>query len=165
MFPPPAPFSPVSSAQLAVAALFGASVMAISAFYIHKRSVDQVLDRLLNIRNRRHLQQLSDDEECDLSDFNENAETDKNVIIWRSESKLLSSEDGQNKDGYSDEARDYRVSCSMPNASTPKIEWRSEESGADIRISNSLGKIDSIPTDLPPLRTYQRDGMFSVFFN
>ncbi|KAL8533930.1 hypothetical protein ACS0TY_010092 [Phlomoides rotata] len=158
MFPPPAPFSPVSSAQLAVAALFGASVMAISAFYIHKRSVDQVLDRLLNIRNRRHLQQLSDDEECDLSDFNENAETDKNVIIWKSESKSLSSEDGQNKDGYSDEARDYRVSSSMPNASSPKNEWRSEESGADIRISYSLGKIDSIPTNIPPHRTDQRDG-------
>lgn len=111
------------------------------------------------------MQQLSDDEDCDLSDFNENVETDKNVSIWRSESKLLSSEDGQNKDGYSDEAMDYRVSSSVPNAPTPENEWPSEKSGADIRVSNSLGKIDSISPDLRPLGTDQRDGMSSVLFN
>lgn len=41
-----------SPIQLALATLFGASVMAISAFYIHKRSVDQVLDRLIKLRRK-----------------------------------------------------------------------------------------------------------------
>lgn len=150
-----------------VAALFGASAMAISAFYIHKRSVDQVLDRLLNIRRRRLRQLLSDDEECDFLDYNENAETDKNVIIWRSKNKLLSSFDDHNKDGYGDDVRDYRVSSSMPNVSVPKNEWYNEEAGTAMRsaMSNSLSKIDLISSDLPSVRTYQRDGMFFLFFN
>ncbi|GLT64239.1 hypothetical protein SLA2020_367450 [Shorea laevis] len=41
-----------SSLHLAMAALVGASLMAISAFYIHKRSVDQVLQRLIDIRRK-----------------------------------------------------------------------------------------------------------------
>ncbi|KAM1352697.1 hypothetical protein ACFX14_032319 [Malus domestica] len=36
-----------SSVHLAMAAFIGASLMAISAFYIHKCSVDQVLERLI----------------------------------------------------------------------------------------------------------------------
>ncbi|KAI3905779.1 hypothetical protein MKW92_028605 [Papaver armeniacum] len=38
------------SLQLAMAAFVGASLMAVSAFYIHKRSVDQILQRLIEIR-------------------------------------------------------------------------------------------------------------------
>jgi AMP deaminase len=44
--------SPTSSLHLAMAALVGASLIAISAFYIHKRSVDQVLQRLIEIRRK-----------------------------------------------------------------------------------------------------------------
>ncbi|KAM1925933.1 hypothetical protein ACFX13_033166 [Malus domestica] len=36
-----------SSVHLAMAAFIGTSLMAISAFYIHKRSIDQVLERLI----------------------------------------------------------------------------------------------------------------------
>lgn len=153
---PPPPFSPVSSAQLAVAALFGASVMAISAFYIHKRSVDQVLDRLINIR-RRHHHILSDDEHCEYPDCDDNSEADRNVILWRSRNKVLSSSEDHIKDGESDAVRDYRVSSSMPNYSTLK----NERGGEDVypTLPNSLGKIDSISSDLPPVRTGQRDGM------
>ncbi|KAI3467409.1 hypothetical protein Pfo_024072 [Paulownia fortunei] len=160
MFSPQPPFSPVSPIQLTVAALFGASVMAISAFYIHKRSVDQVLDRLLNLRRRRRRHPLSDDEEFEFSDYNENEETDKNVIIWRRKNKLLNSFDDHNEDSYDDEVRDYRVSSSMPNVSVPKNEWCSEEAGIAMRsaLSNSLGKTDLFSSDLPPALTDQRDG-------
>ncbi|OVA12017.1 Adenosine/AMP deaminase domain [Macleaya cordata] len=40
-----------SSLQLAMAAFVGASLMAISAFYIHKRSVDQILERLIELHS------------------------------------------------------------------------------------------------------------------
>ncbi|KAK4479751.1 hypothetical protein RD792_015283 [Penstemon davidsonii] len=143
MYSPPQPFSPVSPVQLAVAALFGASVMAISAFYIHKRSVDQVLDRLLNLR--RH---PLDDDELEFSDFNENAESSKNVSIWRRKNKLLNEADDTNYD--------FGVSTSVSNVSVAK----SEEAGVATRsgISNSLDNNDLIPSDLPPLRTNQRVG-------
>ncbi|KAL1550971.1 AMP deaminase [Salvia divinorum] len=144
MFSPPPPFSPVSSAQLAVAALFGASVMAISAFYIHKRSVDQVLDRLINIRHRRNHHLLSDNEHCEFSDFDDNSETEDHTI----------------KDGESDAVRDCRVSPSMPNYSSLKNERGGEEAGIAVypTLPNSLGKLESISSDLPPVRTGQRDG-------
>ncbi|XP_011086412.1 AMP deaminase [Sesamum indicum] len=159
MFSPPPPFSPVSPIQLAVAALFGASVMAISAFYIHKRSVDQVLDRLINLR-RRHHHQLSDDEEYEYSEYSENVETDRNVIIWRSKNKVLNSFDDHNEDKDGDKVRNYRVSSSLPNVSVSKNEWCSEGAGAPIRssMSTSLGEVDLISSDLPPIRTDQRDG-------
>ncbi|KAG8366285.1 hypothetical protein BUALT_Bualt17G0060500 [Buddleja alternifolia] len=161
MYPPPPPFSPATPLQLAVAALFGASVMTISAFYIHKRSVDQALDRLLNLRRRHHHHHLSDDEEIELSDHNENAAIDsRNVVIWRSESKVLNSfDDDDDEDSYGAEVRDYRVSSSMPNVSVPKSEWSSEKAAMAARsaMSNSLDKIDLIYSDLPPLRT-ERDG-------
>ncbi|KAK6160032.1 hypothetical protein DH2020_003413 [Rehmannia glutinosa] len=148
MFSPPPPFSSVSPIQLTVAALFGASVMAISAFYIHKRSVDQVLDRLLNLRRRRHHHPLSDDEEFEFSVYNENAETDRNVIMWRRKNKLLNSFDHDNEDSYGDEVRDYRVSSSMPNVSVPKNEWVGKEAGV----------ADLISSDTTLVRTDQRDG-------
>ncbi|KAK7274693.1 hypothetical protein RIF29_15790 [Crotalaria pallida] len=51
--------------HLAMAALFGASFMALSAFYIHRRTVDQVLRRLTDIRRsspRRNLNRQLDDQ-------------------------------------------------------------------------------------------------------
>ncbi|GFP91591.1 amp deaminase [Phtheirospermum japonicum] len=162
MFPQP-PFSPASPVQLTVAALFGASVMAISAFYLHKRSVDQVLDRLLNLRRRRHhIHSQTDDEEFEFSDCNEkNAETDKNVTIWRSENKFLdNSFDDDNEVVYGDEVRGYRVSSSLPNVSVRKNDWVREESGVAARSEtfNSLDKTDFISSDLPPVRINQSDG-------
>ncbi|KAL0364092.1 UNVERIFIED_CONTAM: AMP deaminase [Sesamum angustifolium] len=159
MFSLPPPFSPVSPIQLGLAALFGASVMAISAFYIHKRSVDEVLDRLINLRRRRH-HQLSDDEEFEYSDYYENAETARNVIIWRSKNKVLNSFDDHNEDKDGDKVRSYRVSSSLPNVSVSKNDWCSEGAGDPIRaaMSTSLGEVDLISSDLPPIRTDQRDG-------
>ncbi|KAL2543061.1 AMP deaminase [Abeliophyllum distichum] len=142
------PFSSsVSPAQLAIAALFGASVMAISAFYIHKRSVDQVLDRLLNLRRHQYIS----DSDAEDSDY---AERNMNVNIWRRKSKLLNSfdkndYDNDNKEEEEEEVRNYRVSCSMPNVMLMKNEWNNED---------SLDNIDLIPSNLPALRTDQRDG-------
>ncbi|KAL8035646.1 hypothetical protein ABFX02_12G111100 [Erythranthe guttata] len=158
MYPPAPPSSAVSPIQLAVAALFGASVMAISAFYIHKRSVDQVLDRLLNLRRSRRHRQLPDDEELEFSDYNENAETDNNVSIWRSNNKLSGSFDDRIDD--SGEVRDYRVSSSIPAASIPKSN-RSVEAGnvsSSAANSDSLDNVHLISSDLPPVRIDQRDG-------
>ncbi|GAB2279187.1 hypothetical protein Dimus_013837 [Dionaea muscipula] len=45
--------APTSAIHLAVAALLGASLMAISAFFIHKRSVDKILDRLIEIGDQK----------------------------------------------------------------------------------------------------------------
>ncbi|CAA0834717.1 AMP deaminase [Striga hermonthica] len=154
MFPQP-PFSPVSPIQLTVAALFGASVMAISAFYIHKRSVDQVLDRLLNLRRRRRCHSLSEDEELDISYCIENAQTDNNVNIWRSKTRFLNDPiDRDNEDRYGDEAMNYRVSSSVPSVSVRRTEWVGEEAG----ISVPLDKDELISSDLPQIRTGQRDG-------
>lgn len=165
MFSPPSPFSPVSSAQLAVAALFGASVMAISAFYIHKRSVDQVLDRLINIR-RRHHDLPSDDEHCEFSDFDENSETDRNIALWTSRHKLVSSSEDHVMDGESDKVREYRVSSSMPNYSAQRNERGGEEDGVAVYPTrqNTLGKLDSISSDLLPVRINLRDGVIVYLF-
>ncbi|XP_022891590.1 probable AMP deaminase [Olea europaea var. sylvestris] len=140
----PPPFSSsVSPVQLAVAALFGASVMAISAFYIHKRSVDQVLDRLLNLRRHQYVSD-SDAEDSDC------AERKMNVNIWRRKNKLLNSFDKNDCDNNEEEdVGNYTVSCSMPNVMVTKNELNNED---------SFDKIDLIPSNLPPLQTDRRDG-------
>ena len=64
---------PPSMLHLAMAAFFGASLMAISALFIHKRTVDQVLERLIQVRRRNIVfrdDQLVDGEvEQDKQDF------------------------------------------------------------------------------------------------
>ncbi|GAB2220545.1 hypothetical protein Drorol1_Dr00008205 [Drosera rotundifolia] len=50
MAPPP---PPISAIHLAAAAFFGASLMAVASFFIHKRSVDRILDRLIELRARK----------------------------------------------------------------------------------------------------------------
>ncbi|KAG9455742.1 hypothetical protein H6P81_000250 [Aristolochia fimbriata] len=44
--------SAASALDLAIAALVGASLMAVSAFYLHRRSVDQLIQRMILIRKR-----------------------------------------------------------------------------------------------------------------
>ena len=73
---PPSSSSIPASLHLAMAALVGASLMALSAFYIHKRSVDQVLHRLIEIRrtpsraagNRFLDDEVDEEEESELCD-------------------------------------------------------------------------------------------------
>ncbi|XP_051146127.1 probable AMP deaminase isoform X2 [Andrographis paniculata] len=154
---PELPSSPASPFQLAVAALFGASVMALSAFYIHKRSVDQVFNRLIKLRHRAR-RQFTDDEEVDFSDWN--ADNDKSVNVWRSNNTVLNlnSFDDGNEDGYGQEAVDYRVSSSMPNVTVLKNERKESGFSRTSEMPDSSGETELIPTDLPPARTDYRDG-------
>ncbi|KAL6513849.1 hypothetical protein OROHE_019305 [Orobanche hederae] len=155
MFPHP-PFSTASPIQLTVAALFGASVMAISAFYIHKRSVDEVLNRLLNLRRRRHIHSRSDDDEFEFSERKDTAGTDMNVVIWRNKNKSLdNSFDHDNEGSCADEERDYRVSSSMTNVSGRRSEWDSKEGGVAVctEMLNSSDKSELISSDVQLVRT------------
>ncbi|XP_071927073.1 probable AMP deaminase isoform X3 [Coffea arabica] len=159
-----------SPVQLALAALLGASVMAISAFYIHKRSVDQVLDRLIKLR-RKHLPSstlrnhynchiVSDADEED-ADYSAAAYSEECINRGRRDKLSTSFDniDGIIGDGVEEEEKArvglYRVWSSMPNVRTSN-EWIDEEEKK--ALSNLLDhNLDIISSDLPPLRTQQRD--------
>ncbi|KZV32253.1 putative AMP deaminase [Dorcoceras hygrometricum] len=147
------PLSSASPLQLAVAALFGASVMAISAFYIHKRSVDQVIDRLIDLRRRHpNSQHLSDEEEIESLGFNDSI---KSLNVFQHDENVLSSFHDE-EDNHS---RECKVSSSVPNVSLSKDEWINDAYVAHTRfaVSKSLDKTGSIVSDFPPPRTDQRD--------
>lgn len=156
-----------SSLHLAMAALVGASFMAISAFYIHKRAVDQVLDRLIQIRHKHPLghdlaEQLEEDEEeyerVDVSDRiacpgpDDDAVSDQQNCVSRSVDDSV--------------LRRYRMSSSLPNISFGN-DWQEEDAKFDeaVRIkarecsTSSLDKLNTVPTGLPPLQTTRRLGM------
>jgi AMP deaminase len=155
--------SSASPIHLALATLFGASVMAISAFYIHKRSVDQVLDRFIKLRCKSLpddpsvISESAGDEESyggAISAADGEIETDGN--IWR-HGEVSRSLD-QNTINY------YRASSSMLNVGLSH-EWMDEDGNPrkTMRIENqalsaSLDKLDLIASGLPPLRTDQRQG-------
>lgn len=165
-----------SPSQLALAALLGASVMAISAFYIHKRSVDQVLDRLIKLRRKhrpsstlrnhcnRHIVSDAEEEEDDYSAAacSEECIDRSSRIIWRRDKLSTSFDniDGNNGDGVDEEENArvglYRVSSSMPNVRISN-EWIDEE---EKKASSNLldDNIYIISSNLPPLRTQPRDG-------
>ncbi|KAL3501320.1 hypothetical protein ACH5RR_035769 [Cinchona calisaya] len=150
-----------SPLQLALAALFGASVMAISAFYIHKRSVDQVLDRLIKLR--RKCPPSDADEDADDSPACNQVIRSSGKSIWK-RNQLLKSSDTINlnstDDGQVEEENLllglYRVSSSMPNVRITN-DWIDEEDKRTPFISVDHN-LDFVSSNLPPLRTHQRDG-------
>lgn len=106
--------SPSSSLQLAMAALVGASLMAISAFFIHKRSVDQVLDRLITIR-RNSLLKEKEKETVVVDDKNHDEDEEHGsdgelILIDRKICVSHSLDDDTAIPSY------RRMSSSMPNA-------------------------------------------------
>ncbi|KAK1381291.1 AMP deaminase [Heracleum sosnowskyi] len=128
-----------TSLHLALATLFGASVMAISAFYIHKRSVDQVLHRLNKLRRKssrldtfttNENKFVSDADVYKFAEYSRGIEVDESSVEW------------------------YRVSSSVPNVGSPN-EWLNQDSINS--MSNSM-EINLIPSGLPPLRTDHTDG-------
>ncbi|KAH9709331.1 AMP deaminase [Citrus sinensis] len=133
--------SSTSSLQLAMAALVGASLMAISAFYIHKRAVDQVLDRLVEIR--RKLPQKSDthfeeeegeeeDGDTEEGDFEEDFGSDGYAIMrQQSQSRLSRSLEDST-------LRRYGISSSLPNVSVRN------DCGSGTRLA-SLGRLPRTP--------------------
>ncbi|PHU02696.1 putative AMP deaminase [Capsicum chinense] len=149
-----------SQMQLAIAALFGASVMAISAFYLHKRSVDQVLERLLKLRRKRRRQSsLVGGSDGDDFDFNEDDEIDHvmlNSIDHNNNNNVVVEEDDYDyDDNDSSVLAIYRVSSSMPNVRVSN-EWMNEEDSSFDKevqcaaekkvLMNSVEKLNSIPS-------------------
>lgn len=148
--------------HMAMAALVGASLMAISAFYVHKRSVDQVLHRLIDIR--RGGPAKADDhgggERGDCDDAEAEVETNRKMR-GRGPSRSL------------DKAAlcCRRVSSSLPNAVLDSS-WFDEESNFDPPKPFSVqdfsschfDKLNSIPSGLPPLQTAPKDGMYFPCF-
>ncbi|XP_024994094.1 probable AMP deaminase isoform X1 [Cynara cardunculus var. scolymus] len=137
--------SPLSPIHFALATLFGASVMAISAFYIHKRSVDQVIDRLIKLRRRpdrnypEH-QEFSGYEDGDIDADNR--------------SYLDDDDDDDGAGAYVMNNHSYGMSCSLPNVGLAN-EWMSEKVGKPV----SFGSLEKLVSDnLPPLRMNQRQG-------
>ncbi|CAH1414273.1 unnamed protein product [Lactuca virosa] len=136
--------SPLSPIHFALATLFGASVMAISAFYIHKRSVDQVIDRLIKLR-RRPDRLLTDHE--DFSGY-EDGDIDTDDRVY------LDDDDDDDGDDYVRNTHAYGMSCSLPNVGLAN-EWTSENASKPV----SFGSLEKLISDnLPPLRMNQRQG-------
>eukprot|EP01018_Ginkgo_biloba_P003890 Gb_35523 [translate_table: standard] len=151
-----------SALQLAMAALVGASVMAVSAFYLHKRTVDQLLERTLEFRRQIAYEDGTVDDE-----LQENGDEEENYKQkrrhqrnrrWRKPDSPSRSRDG----AY------CRSSSSMPDVTTAA--WSNggldyygkpcAKSPSNIDYKNrigSFGNLSSIPPGLPRVHT-QREG-------
>ncbi|KAG2702230.1 hypothetical protein I3760_06G080900 [Carya illinoinensis] len=152
--------SSTSSLHLAMAALAGASLMAISAFYIHKRSVDQVLQRLINIRRKptrgAHNRFVIEDDEAE-----EVLEDDGG---WGSDGEMAV-DPRMSRSLDENMIPPYRISSSMPNVAS-RNDWLEEGPEPDQPLLGfrargfgySLDKLNLIPLGLRPLRMDQRDG-------
>ncbi|XP_009590592.1 probable AMP deaminase [Nicotiana tomentosiformis] len=152
-----------SHMQLALAALFGASVMAISAFYLHKRSVDEVLERLVKLRRKRHHTFSASDSETEDFGIYEDDEID-NVSTRNVYSSNLSKEPIDNADDdddcYDDNVlRSYRVSSSMPNVRVSN-QWMDEESSFDRTVQCADKKPSSNSVENPSLILSSGDERF-----
>lgn len=132
--------------------------MAISAFYVHKRSVDQVLNRLIDIR-RRGPAKVDDRDEEDQDDY---SDTEMGVEIDR---KMW----GQSPSRSLDKSAlcSSRVSSSLPNAVLDRS-WFNEDTDFDPPEPCSIQDfssfhfdiLDSIPPGLPSLQTASKDGTY-----
>ncbi|CAK7332807.1 unnamed protein product [Dovyalis caffra] len=142
-----------------MAALVGASLMAISAFFIHKRSVDQVLDRLITIRRKSVLKshRKGKEEEIDMVDnnnYDEDEEYGSDGELMRIDRKMCVSRSLDDNRAIPS----YRISSSMPNA-VLNNDWFDEESmrfGPGARGEDN--NLNFIPSGLPPLHTVPREG-------
>ncbi|KAD0955783.1 hypothetical protein E3N88_43510 [Mikania micrantha] len=137
--------SSLSPIHFALATLFGASVMAISAFYIHKRSVDQVIDRLIKLR-RRPDRRYHDKEGFNGYEDGDFDNDDRNYL-----------DDDEDDDGGGDylmNKHGFGVSCSLPNVGTSD-ELMNERASKPV----AFGSLEKLVSDsLPPLRMNQRQG-------
>ncbi|CAH9090207.1 unnamed protein product [Cuscuta epithymum] len=155
--------APASKVHLALAAFFGASVMAISAFYIHKRSVDQALDRIINLLRG----QPSFPYPASVQESGSDKEEERDVVRGRNirSHNDLSNTAAQNGDGYhcGDKVLNkYGVSSSMPNT---RIEWMDGDANfdrplqyEDKALPAELMERNRVPSDLPQLKMDNGDG-------
>ncbi|OMP11724.1 hypothetical protein COLO4_03714, partial [Corchorus olitorius] len=166
--------SAVPSLHLAMAALLGASLMAISAFYIHKRSVDHVIDRLVEIRRecrpRSRVFSDGDDEEGESKeveheqeDGEQEVEDDEEVECYKGGSLEHKSNLSKSFEEQMELLTSNRMSSSMPNVAL-RNEWFEEDAKFDQAVrervqtcsASSLDKLNFIPSGLPPLQTTRR---------
>ncbi|XP_021731135.1 AMP deaminase-like isoform X3 [Chenopodium quinoa] len=171
-----------SMVHLAMAAFFGASLMAISALFIHKRSVDQILERLIEVRRRKVVYR-----DTRLMD----GEVEEVAVVEEEEEEELGVEDygGDGNEGFNlqdddeEEEREvrgqvwgvpsksgveenldmnlipsYGISSSVPNFGKFSNDWVEDDSNIH-GLSSSLDK-----SHLPLLHRYLRnaDGCSSV---
>ncbi|XP_020238954.1 probable AMP deaminase [Cajanus cajan] len=143
------PSSLPPSLHLAMAALLGASFMAISAFYIHRRTVDHVLHRLVELRRAPPLTS-DDDEGSDHADHADDGETEADTDFRNYRRNLSRSIDDCN----SNVLRSYRISSSMPNVAST-MDWFQED---PTNRASSLENLQFVPSGLPSLRTGSTNG-------
>ncbi|MED6174375.1 hypothetical protein PIB30_068458 [Stylosanthes scabra] len=135
--------------HLAMAALFGASFMAVSAFYIHRRSVDQVLRRLSEVRrgSPRHHRQLEQEELLDDDDDDESCNTEQlgfvndgsgMVVNLGSYPRSLSR--NSSVDGM---FQSQRISSSLPNGGSSLANWLEIEQNAPHQIDGGNAQLSS----------------------
>ncbi|KAL5973649.1 hypothetical protein ACLOJK_030303 [Asimina triloba] len=160
------PWTSASYLHLAMAALAGASAVAISAFYIHKRSVDQILDRLIHLHSVAPppLHVHDDDEGADSVAYRgEDSRLSERSLFGDSTSNACGSDDGDGS-GIEDGRHRHRfsMSTSLPNTVISR-RWMEEEEGKvgsapDRNMqASSFGRPDSFRPGLPLLRTVQRE--------
>ncbi|KAI9111439.1 hypothetical protein K1719_017129 [Acacia pycnantha] len=163
------PSSTPPSLHMAMAAFFGASLMALSAFYIHKRSVDQVLRRLIEIRRthsrtsgpERDQEELyggGDDDEYDGDGLREfGSDGGGTAVAVRDYPR--SSSTSMDGNGH----RSYRFSSSLPNVAV-RTDWFEEDGKFEQSVgyeaqarASSLDNLNFVASGLPSLRMDQRD--------
>jgi len=127
--------------------------MAISAFYMHRRTVDHVLHRLVEIR-RKPLAASDDDSEDDDDDLSglgdDDGGTDKDADprnYFRTFSKSM--------DDTSNVLRSYRFSSSMPNV-VSAADWFPEDTK---NRASSFENLQFAPLGLPSNRTGSTNGL------
>ncbi|KAJ7943540.1 AMP deaminase-like [Quillaja saponaria] len=162
------------SLHLAMAALVGASLMAISAFYIHKRSVDQVLQRMLEIRGkpyRNSCNRLDDDEDEDEDEEEDEEEEREDDRDGHGGGFGSDGEISVDRKAYGssfprslDEKvlQSYRISSSLPNVAW-RNDWLDHDPSQSVGYrpqgyASSMVKINSIPLGLPPLQVDRGKG-------
>lgn len=124
--------------------------MAISAFYIHRRTVDQVLHRLVQLRREPRHTEDDDDDNGDRSEYGPDdgeSETDADL---RNYGGALS----RSVDENSNALRSYQISSSMPNV-VSATEWFQ---GGPKNRASSHDNLQFVPLGLPSLRTGSTKG-------
>lgn len=159
-----------SMVHLAMAAFFGASLMAISALFIHKRSVDQILERLIEVRRRKAVfrgrglmggevevaeEEIGlevyggdDNEEFDLQDVDDDEEEERDIRgqVWGVQGKS-----GVEENLDMNLIPSYGISSSVPNVGGFSNDWLEDDSN-NHGLSSSLDK-----SHLPLLQRYLRN--------
>ncbi|MED6155613.1 hypothetical protein PIB30_006786 [Stylosanthes scabra] len=153
------------SMHLAMAALLGASFMAISAFYIHRRTVDHVLHRLVEVRRpppRPSSTAPADGDTDDFDDFEEQYEDGDDRSGFGGGDDADSTNYQRSLSRSADESllRSYRISSSMPNVASA-ADWFPDHPRFGNTAQNRVSSLDNLkftPLGLPSLRTRSTTG-------